>query len=286
MSYRFMRFPGGKQKAVTFSYDDGVREDIRLADIFNQYDIKATFNINSRRIGGEHLKKEEIQKYILDCGHEVAIHGASHLAPGNIRPIDGIREFLYCREELEKMFDLIIRGMAYPDSGVGTLQPENEYANIRNYLKNLDIVYARTAFDNNTSFMLPEDWFKWIPTAHHNNDKIFEYIDDFNNISNDEKTYCSSRCPRLFYVWGHSFEFDRNGNWDRIEKICSKLGNREDVWYATNIDIYEYTTAYNSLIFSADGTRVYNPTDKKIWFEDIGDKIYFIEPGKTKKIDK
>ena len=37
MRYRFLAFPGGKQKAVTFSYDDGVTQDIRLAEMFDKY---------------------------------------------------------------------------------------------------------------------------------------------------------------------------------------------------------------------------------------------------------
>ena len=47
MKYRFLRFPEGKFKAVTFSYDDGVKADIRLASIFNQCGLKGTFNINT-----------------------------------------------------------------------------------------------------------------------------------------------------------------------------------------------------------------------------------------------
>ncbi|HNX14524.1 MAG TPA: polysaccharide deacetylase, partial [Oscillospiraceae bacterium] len=33
-----------KKKAVTFSYDDGVTQDIRLIELFNKYGMKATFN--------------------------------------------------------------------------------------------------------------------------------------------------------------------------------------------------------------------------------------------------
>ena len=47
MAYRFLRFPGGRAKAVTFSYDDGVRHDLRLADTLNRYGLKGTFNINN-----------------------------------------------------------------------------------------------------------------------------------------------------------------------------------------------------------------------------------------------
>ena len=41
----------GKTKAVTFSYDDAVFQDIRLIDIFNKYNLKCTFNLNSGRLG-------------------------------------------------------------------------------------------------------------------------------------------------------------------------------------------------------------------------------------------
>ena len=39
------------KKAVTFSYDDGVTQDIRLVEIFNRYGLKSTFNLNSELLG-------------------------------------------------------------------------------------------------------------------------------------------------------------------------------------------------------------------------------------------
>jgi peptidoglycan/xylan/chitin deacetylase (PgdA/CDA1 family) len=41
----------GKKKALTFSYDDGVLQDIRLIELFNKYGMKATFNLNSEKLG-------------------------------------------------------------------------------------------------------------------------------------------------------------------------------------------------------------------------------------------
>lgn len=73
MRYRFLRFPMGRTKAVTLSYDDGRREDIKLSDIITPYGIKATFNINSAMMGksseDKRMTPEEIEKYILDRGH-------------------------------------------------------------------------------------------------------------------------------------------------------------------------------------------------------------------------
>lgn len=288
--YRFLRFPEGKQKAVTISYDDGVRSDLRLAEIFDQYGMKATFNLScsvlDEKNAGYHMTAKEIEEHILAKGHEVAVHGEHHLAPGKLRPVDGIREFLNCRLRLEKAFDRIIRGMAYPNSGIRQMDPGNGYAKVREYLADLDFAYARTLDGDNDNFRLPEDWLAWMPTAHHENPLVFEYIKKFNAIKNDTSVYCDARSPRLFYLWGHSFEFDRNRNWDRIEEICKTLGRREDTFYATNIEIHDYVTAYLSLRFSADGSIVHNPTDTKVWFEIIDDRMYTVEPGQTIKINE
>lgn len=42
MRYRFLRFPEGKFKAVTFSYDDGLHSDIRLARRLSDAGMKET----------------------------------------------------------------------------------------------------------------------------------------------------------------------------------------------------------------------------------------------------
>ena len=36
----------GKKKAVTFSFDDGVMQDIRVIEILDKYGLKGTFNLN------------------------------------------------------------------------------------------------------------------------------------------------------------------------------------------------------------------------------------------------
>lgn len=281
MRYRFMRFPDGKAKAVTFSYDDGVHQDIRFSEILTKYNMKATFNLTSDVLmKREGLTSEEVENHILKKGHEVAIHGYLHRAEGTLRPIEGIRDVLDSRMELEKKYGRIIRGMAYPDTGIRFFSNNATYEKIKNYLTELDIVYARTLGGDNNSFSLPEDWHRWMPTAHHDNPKIMEYIDEFLALDLSEKAYCALRHPRLFYIWGHSYEFDQEDNWDLIEDICKKFDGNDDVWFATNIEIFNYVEAYNSLIYSADGTKVYNPTLYKIWF-DVDATLYCIDSGET-----
>ncbi len=279
----YMRFPEGKARAVTFSYDDGVPQDRRLAAIFDQYGMKATFNFNCEYMREINFTKEQIHEHFLSRGHEIAVHGANHRGNGDLRPIEGIRDVLDCRLELEAKCERLIRGMAYPDSGITQMGNFGTYEQVKQYLVELDIAYARTLGGDNDSFLLPADFHAWMPTAYHNNPKILEYIDAFLNVDYSERVHHATRVPRLFYIWGHSYEFDDNDNWDHIENICRKLAHHEDIWYATNIEIYDYVQAYKSLQYSADGHMVYNPTLHTVWL-DVDRVLYCIPSGKTIRI--
>ena len=52
MNSVFMRFPGGKTRAVTFSYDDCVEQNFRLAELFDKYNVKYVY-FNRRANGRE-----------------------------------------------------------------------------------------------------------------------------------------------------------------------------------------------------------------------------------------
>ena len=284
MIYNFLRFPGGKPKAVTFSYDDGSKSDIKFLEIVNKYNLKGTFNLVGSVLNDEsHISVDFAKENILGKGHEIANHGYKHRALNMIRTIEGIRDTLDSRLFLEKEFDTIIRGMAFPDRSVNKFISPDAYKRVKSYLEETDIAYARLTGGDNDKFEVPEDWHNWVPTAHHDNPEIMNYIDKFVEL-NLLNLYCACRTPRIFYLWGHSFEFESKNNWEHLEEICQKLSGREDVWYATNIEIYDYVKAYEALRYSADGTIVYNPTLYEIWF-DVDGKVYSIKPGETIRVD-
>ncbi|MBR6772892.1 MAG: polysaccharide deacetylase family protein [Clostridia bacterium] len=277
--YNFLRFPEGKPKAVTLSYDDGAYTDVRLIETLDKYGLKCTLNIIGNDVAnGKGLTLDYLKNSVLAKGHEIATHGYMHRANDSIRSIEGIRETLDTRIVLENALGRIVRGMAYPDRSVDKSTQPAIYENVKTYLSMLDIAYARMA-GGNGSFELPEDWLNWMPTAHHENPKLFELIRSFNETDLN-RIYCSNRSPKIFFLWGHSFEFERNQNWDRLEKICTELSGKEDVWYATNMEIHDYVECYRSLIYSADGQRIYNPTLKDIWF-DIDGALRIIRSDET-----
>ena len=287
MDHCFLRYPGGKAKAVTFSYDDGLRLDIRTAQTLTAHNLKGTFNICAAWLGWEpacrNIMPEDIMEHIVNAGHEVAVHGNEHKAPGLFFPTDTIQDVLNCRLGLEKLTGKIIRGMAYPNTGIRNMQNGNTYANIKQILTNLGIVYARSLGADNNGFRLPEDWHNWIPTCHHDNPNSLQWAKDFVEMDVDHY-YVAHRYPRLFYVWGHSYEFQNKNNWDHLEALCETLAGKDDIWYATNMEIYEYVKAYESLVLSANGKTFYNPTLYTIWFINR-DTIYSIAPGQTLTVE-
>ncbi len=285
MKYNFLRFPQGKRKCVTFSFDDGSKFDIKLAEIMNKNGIKGTFNYCSHYVLDEtetyFLSADQIKKHILAAGHEVAIHGDKHRAPGLTNSCLAIQDFLNCRLKLEEALGIIIKGMAYPDAGIRRMNGNNTYESIRSYLKSLGVVYARTLGGDNTSFYLPNDFLAWMPTAHTKNPELLKMIDTF--IEKDD-SYSGSRDPMLFYLWGHSTEFENDIGWQLCEEICEKLGNRNDFWYATNMEIYNYVKGYNSLVYSADCKTIYNPNLFDIWFE-VDKELFCVKSGETIRLE-
>ncbi len=281
MKYCFLRYPDGKSKALTLSYDDGNRNDIKLIEIADKYGIKATLNINNFALyenDSWHLSIEELKQLTAKGGHEIAVHGARHMAPGLVTYAHGINDILTNRKSLENALGRIIRGMAYPDSGITRIAGGKDKNEIKSYIKSLGIAYARSLNGDNDLFNLPEDFYEWIPTAHHTNPEVMNYLDKFLSAKLGE--YCASRSPMLFYLWGHSFEFANNNNWELFEEFCQKAGGKDDIWYASNIEICDYVTAFNSLIFNVDATLVFNPTHRTVWFEADG-KILSVKSGET-----
>lgn len=251
----FMRFPEGRAKALTFSYDDNVRENVRLVQILNRYGMKATFNINSGLYHPDEghprmMSKDEMTQLFQNSPHEVAVHSYTHPFLAHLPAVGITQELLFDRQALEEQFGRIVRGMAYPN---------NSYNDeVVAAAKACGIVYARTT-DSTERFDIPHDWLRMPATCHHNNPRLMELATKF---AEKEAKYL----PQLFYLWGHSYEFEDNQNWEVIERFAEYMGGREnEIWYATNIEIYEYVEAYNRLIFSADCKMVKNPTTTTLW---------------------
>ncbi len=259
----FDRFPQGKKKCVTMSYDDGTIHDRRLAEIFNKYGIKGTFHLNSGFLGHEgRLTADELKTTL--AGHEVSLHMLTHAFPTKIPDEVLIHEVIEDRKNLEAASGYIVKGMSYP---YGDVSDE-----VVQKLKALGVVYSRTTHVTH-GFGIPSDFMYWHGTCHHHD--ALEDSKRFIELINMKKDGM-----HLLYIWGHSYEFDRENNWEDIEEVCKILGGRDDIWYATNIEIYNYMTAVKRLEVSADMTMIHNPSAIPVWVSWDKEPVE-IGPGQT-----
>ena len=254
-------FPGGKHKVLTMSYDDGKHEDRRLVALFNQYGIKGTFNVNSG-LEGDPVRIPQAEYRELYKGHEVACHTVSHPTIGRC-PLELVaQEVIEDRKKLESIMGYPVRGLAYPN---GSESPE-----IRAMLPALGIRYGRVV-GNTDGFAMPEDFLQWKATCHHNHN-LLELGQQFVDLHKKQYLY-------MMYVWGHSYEFTNNNNWEVMEDFCKLVGGKDDIWYATNIQIVDYMDVVKAAQYAADGSFVYNPCAQSLWLCVDDEKFVEVKGG-------
>ena len=266
MKVVFNLYPEGKTKALTMSYDDGVIHDRRLVEIFNKHGIKGTFHLNSAFFG-KPGKIDAAEVAELYKGHEISAHTYTHPFPNTMPRESLIDEIYNDRKALESLAGYPVIGMSYPFG---------EYnQTVIDQFRAMGMVYSRTTRSTN-GYGIPEDFMQWHPTCHHKGD-ILNKLEHFKNPP--------KRVPNLmlFYVWGHSYEFDNDNNWELIEEFCAKAEGMQDVYYATNIEIYEYIMALRSLVFGINCEVVYNSSARAVWFTADGKQVK-VEPGQTLRL--
>lgn len=255
----YICFPEGKHKVLTMSYDDGKQEDKRLVEIFNRYHIKGTFHINSGIKDEVRIKEDEWAE--IYKGHEVSCHTVLHPTIERC-PLDQVAlQVLEDRRALERVVGYPVRGMSYPNGSYTR--------DIINMLPSLGIEYSRVV-GNTDAFGMPEDFLEWKSTCHHNHN-LLENGEKFIGLFKTQYLY-------MMYVWGHSYEFTNDNNWELIEKFCEMVSGKDDIWYATNIQIVDYMKAARQLKFTIDGDKVWNPAGQNV-FISVENKIVCVPGG-------
>ncbi len=273
-----MRFPGGKEKALTFSYDDGLVADKRLGEIFNAHRLKGTFNINSGKFTPEgiaydaadmwqRMTLKDTLAFFDDPLFEIACHGVDHPFLDKCDPAVAYAQIVNDRKALETLFGRMVTGMAYP---YGTY---NEA--VMEMCRSAGIRYSRTTRSTGR-FDLPKNWLELHPTCHHKEPRLMELAENF--LTMDVK-----KQPQLFYVWGHACEFDADDNWEIIEQFADKMAGKKDIWYATNGEIVNYCRDFDRLQWTTDGSIIHNPTARTLWLVCNGE-TRAIASGETVKL--
>ena len=264
-------WPGFRERAVTFSWDDGMRNDRRLAALLSAHGLRGTFNLNSGKLSpygappdAWNVRASEVPA--LYAEHEIAVHGRRHETWNVALPGAAALDVARDRLALEALAGRPVEGSAYP-CGEHSKGPAADAA-----LRAAGIVHARVV-ERRADFSVPEDFLDWHPTVHHASPDAEALADRF--LAGAEP---DGPGPALFYVWGHSFEFGSEDDWARFEALCARFDGRDDVWRATNVEICRYVLAFRALRATLDGSRAENPTAVPLWL-DLGGRRVVLAPG-------
>ncbi|RAR41589.1 polysaccharide deacetylase family protein [Paenibacillus sp. MDMC362] len=255
MRIQYDRFPNGTKKALTLSFDDGREYDRRLVKKLNDYGIRGTFHLNSGTLGKKgYIDASEVDS--LYSGHEVSAHTVDHPFLEQTPPEQVIEQVMEDRKALEALVHYPVKGISYP---FGTYNDQ-----VVGLLKSVGMEYARTV-NSHGAFHKPDDWLRWHPTCHHK--EMVEYAEKFVLM---QQMFSKMA---ILYVWGHSYEFENDHNWNLVDRFGEIIGGRDDIWYATNAEIYAYCNALNKLRFSADCRMIHNPSAKTVWISVDGESL-------------
>ena len=227
----------GKSKALTFSFDDGVKQDVRLIGILNKYGLKGTFNLNSSVLGLEgqlpygennfvrHDKVRACDVKSIYSGHEVAVHTLTH---PNLTTLDEetvVYQVEKDRLMLSELAGYEVVGMAYPCGGTNN---DDRVADI--IKRRTGVKFSRT-ISSNGSFDLQNNLYRFDPTCYYGDEKtLFALGEKFLDLKPDK--------PQIFYIWGHSYEMDMGLiSWERFEEFCKYISGRSDIFYGTNKEV-------------------------------------------------
>lgn len=225
-----MKWTEKYKKAVAFSYDDGVYQDIRLVELLNKYGLKCTFNLNSGLTSpesiwyGNGVKIERMPPEMLPelyKGHEIASHSVKHR---DLTKMDSHEIFMDIKQDiafLENLFGCKISGFAYPFGATDD--------RVEDVLAHCGIKYAR-GVNSSKNFAPPHNLLNISPTCRHKDEDIFELARDFIELSPEN--------PQIFLLWGHSYEFDMQQGWERFEKFCKLIAGHDDIYYSTCGEVF------------------------------------------------
>ena len=225
-----MKWTEKYHKSFVLSYDDGVYQDIRLVEILNKYGLKCTFNLNSGMMNppfvweAEGVKIERMPSKMLPelyKGHEIASHTLHHCDLTQLSDAEVFEEVIDDKHALENIFGQKVTGFAYPFG--------NTNKRVKFLLNQCGVSYARGVRSTH-SFDMPEDLLDISPTCRHKEDEIFDLAREFMALRPDS--------PKLFFLWGHSYEFDMQRGWERFERFCDLIAGHDDVFYATAAQIF------------------------------------------------
>ena len=235
------------RKYFAWSFDDGLEQDKRIIKTLKEYEMGATFHLNSGmfgdktyvgRIGNPGMREISVEAFesgncrllpyaphfripedeVRDvyAGFEIAGHTCHHVNLMTCSQEDRLREIADDIISLSDLFDQKVTGFAYP-YGMGAKQS-------RKALNAAGVQYARLAVTD-SAFLFPEDPLAMPLTCRFTSEKVFPLIEQFKSKEPEDHDL-------FFLMFAHGYECDfgtAEANWEKFENICAAVAGQKDI---------------------------------------------------------
>jgi peptidoglycan/xylan/chitin deacetylase (PgdA/CDA1 family) len=193
---------------IDFSFDDGHKLDLRVAEVLNRYDIKAVFYIVLDWIGRDRFLTWEDIKELDKQGHKIGSHTMSH--PSDLKLV--YDEQLHY--EIQNSKDLLENALGHP---ITSFSYPRGRADERVKRKVIESGYLEARGTGKTGITKIEDKFYLPGTIHifqreeYGGKPIFDYAKEVIDKVKRDGGYIN--------IWGHGLEIQENDNWEVFERV-------------------------------------------------------------------
>lgn len=223
------------KKYFTLSFDDGTTEDEKLIALLREYDIPATFCLNTGLMNGEvsieaggswrrtdfdYAKSNRIYE-----GFDVISHVYTHKEFLKLGAAEIAEQTEKDCEKIKELTGVSPKGLAYPG---GTAYYDDRVISV--LLADTEVRFARDT-DDTYEFYLPTNFMAWKPTCSILDNRLTALAQKFVEAEADEDL--------LFYVWDHPWAVSAYNAWGKVEEFLKYMSGKEDIVYLTNSEFYE-----------------------------------------------
>ncbi len=230
--------PGGI--TVTTSWDDGHVLDYRIGRLLEAYDLAGTFYVapESAQLRPAERLGERGLRFLAEQ-FEIGGHTLSHRRLTELSPVEARHEVVAGKAALEKIVSEPLTSFAYP---WGAFRPSDVEAvgaagfRIGRTVRRFCITAPRAPLECGTTV---HAYRHLVDTARLAADDEISYRDRVRFMT-DWSALAIHLFDRVletgdvFHLWGHSWEIDRFGDWDRLERVLEYIARRPGVRYVTN----------------------------------------------------
>lgn len=217
---------------ITTSWDDGNKADFKIARLLKKYGLEGTFYIP---IKYRHRNLNNREIFRLSRKFEIGSHGLTHRRLIFLNKNEKVKEIVESKKLLEKIICKEVKCFAYPFGVYDRKSLE--------YVKNTGYVFARTTGE--FCFEKPKNPLLSSISLELSNKisrvlspKCFGYIVrgcSWTKIA--EMLFDKMPKNGVFHIFGHSWQIEKNNDWNNLEKLFEHITNRKGLVSLNNSDL-------------------------------------------------